>query len=311
LNKLDYFFVLRPMLFFPGWSTLLAGYLIPYKSKIYLHFSIIHQIDFIELLILIGSFAMVMGSTFILNQLADKKSDKINSKLFLISNNHISQKKAIIEVIVLTVLSLIIGFLINIKVGIIFVIFFILTGYLYNFRPFEFKNKPWASLFSNALMGWLAFSVGWSMHGDINLEFVLVSLPYLFFNTALYLFTTLPDVDGDKKTNKNTFAVKYGPKPIVMSAFFLFGLGIMIAILHSDTQAMIFYLLSLPFFVLTIISFKIPHTILTTKFAILFFALSICLKIPYYIFLMVLGFYSTKFYFRFRFNLDYPNFSGK
>jgi len=311
LNKLDYFFVLRPMLFFPGWSTLLAGYLIPYKSKIFLPFSLIHEINFIELLILIGSFALVMGSTFILNQLADKKSDKINSKLFLISNSHISNRDAIIEVIILTILSLIIGFLINVKVLVIFVIFLILTGYLYNFSPFEFKNKPWPSLFSNALMGWLAFSIGWSMHGDFNFEFVIISMPYLFFNTALYLFTTLPDVDGDKKTNKNTFAVKYGAKPVILSAFFLFGLGIMIAILFSDMQAMIFYFLSLPFFILTIITFKIPHTILTTKFAILFFALSICLKIPYYIFLMVLGFYSTKFYFRFRFNLDYPNFSSK
>ena len=63
---------------------------------------------------MIGSFAMVMGSTFILNQLADKKSDKINSKLFLISNNHISKKNATLEVIVLTILSFIIGFLINI-----------------------------------------------------------------------------------------------------------------------------------------------------------------------------------------------------
>ena len=311
MNKLDYFFVIRPMLFFPGWSTLLAGYLIPYNSKIYLPFSIIHQINYPELLILISSFAMIMGSTFILNQLADKKSDKINSKLFLISNNYISNKNAIIEVIILTVLSLVIGYLINIKVFVLFIVFFVLTGYLYNFSPFEFKNKPWASLFANGLMGWLAFSIGWSMHGEFNLELIVVSLPYLFFNIALYLFTTLPDVDGDKEISKNTFAVKYGPKPVIISAFFLFGLGVMISILLSDMQAMIFYLLSLPFFILTVISFKIPHTILTTKFAILFFALSVCLKIPYYIFLMVLGFYTTKYYFRFRFNLDYPNFSGK
>lgn len=311
LNKLDYFFVLRPMLFFPGWSTLLAGYLIPYKSKIYLPFSTINQINYIELLILIFSFALVMGSTFILNQLADKKTDKINSKLFLISNNLISNKNAIIEVIVLTILSLSIGYLINFKIFVLFIAFFVLTGYLYNFSPFEFKNKPWASLFSNALMGWLAFTIGWSMHGEFNTELIIISLPYLFFNISLYLFTTLPDVGGDKEINKKTFAVKYGSKSVILSAFFVFGMGVTLSIILGDVQAMIFYLLSLPFFILTIISFKIPHTILTTKFAILFFALSICLKLPYYIFLMVLGFYSTKFYFRLRFNLDYPNFSGK
>ena len=139
------------MLFFPGWSTLLAGFLIPYKTQIYLPFNTIHQINFFHLSVVLVLFAMVMGSTFILNQLADKKSDKINSKLFLISNNHISTKNAIIEVIILIGLSMVFGYLIDIKLFIIFTLFFILTGYLYNFKPFEFKNKPWPSLFSNAL----------------------------------------------------------------------------------------------------------------------------------------------------------------
>jgi 4-hydroxybenzoate polyprenyltransferase len=311
LNKLDYFFVLRPMLFFPGWSTLLAGFLIPYKTDLYVSISIINQIDYLNLIILIASFGMIMGSTFVLNQLADKESDKINSKLFLISNNYISNKNAITEVILLIIISLVIGYFINFQIFIFYILFIVLTGYLYNFSPFEFKNKPWESLIANALMGWLAFAIGWSLHSRLNSSLVIDSLPYLFFNVALYLFTTLPDINGDKEIDKKTFAVKYGHKSVILSAFFIFGIGIMISIFLFDVQAMIFYLLSLPFFVLTIVTFKISHTILTTKFAILFFALSICLKIPYYFLLMVLGFYSTKYYFRFRFNLDYPNFSGK
>ncbi|MCK5033708.1 MAG: UbiA family prenyltransferase [Calditrichia bacterium] len=299
------------MLFFPGWSTLLAGYLIPYKSEFYLPFAIINQIDYLNIAILITSFAMVMGSTFVLNQLADKESDKINSKLFLISNNYISSRKAITEVILLMIVSLIIGYLINFQIFILFILFLVITGYLYNFKPFEFKNKPGASLISNAFMGWLAFAIGWSMHSKFNLNLIIDSLPYLFLNTALYLFTTLPDISGDQKIDKKTLAVKYGNKSVILSAFFLFGIGIMISVISHDIQAMIFYVLSLPFFLLTIFSFKTSHTILATKFAILFFAISICLKIPYYILIMVLGFYSTKYYFRFRFNLDYPNFSGK
>ena len=311
LEKLDYFFVLRPMLFFPGWSTLLAGYLIPYKSKVYLPFTIINQLDYLNIMVLITSFALVMGSTFVLNQLADKESDKINSKLFFISNSYISNKNAIIEVILLTVVSLIIGYIINFQIFILFILFYILTGYFYNFKPFEFKNKSWASLISNAVMGWLAFAIGWSMHSKFNINLIIDSLPYLFFNITLYLFTTLPDISGDQKIDKQTLAVKYGIKSVILSAFFLFGIGILISIYLYDVQAMIFYVLSLPFLLLTIFSFKISHTILATKFAILFFALSICLKIPYYILIMVLGFYSTKYYFRFRFNLDYPNFLGK
>lgn len=299
------------MLFFPGWSTLLAGFLIPYKSEIFWSFFKINQIDYFTLILSLFSFAMLMGSTFVLNQLADKESDKINSKLFLISNNLISNKNAKIEVAILIIVSLAIAVFINYQIFILFIIFLILTGYMYNYKPFKFKNKSWASLYSNALMGWLAFAIGWSIHSEINLNLFIDSLPYLFFNTALYLNTTLPDINGDQKIDKKTLAVKFGQKAVILSAFFLFGIGIMISILLSDSQAMIFYVLSLPFFILTIFSFKISHSVLTTKFAILFFALSICLKIPYYLVLMILGFFATKYYFRFRFGMDYPNFSGK
>jgi len=35
LTRLDYFFVTRPMLFFPGWTTMLAGYFIADKGELY------------------------------------------------------------------------------------------------------------------------------------------------------------------------------------------------------------------------------------------------------------------------------------
>jgi len=311
ITKLDYLFVLRPMLFFPGWSTMLAGFLISYKSEFFYPSSAVIDINYLEISFLLISFAMIMGSVFVLNQIADRESDRINQKLFLISNEFISLKRAYTEVWILSIIGLLIGLYIDLLVFNIYVFFLILTGYLYNYRPAELKNKPWGSLYANALMGWFAFAIGWVANSAFSFDLIIESLPYLFFNTALYLFTTLPDINGDESSNKNTLAVKYGIRTIILSAFFLFGIGLMIALITDDIQALIFLVLSIPFFGKTIISFNIKDTTRATKFGILFFALSICLKIPIYFIIMLGGFFATKIYFKYRFGLNYPNFSGK
>ncbi len=308
LSRLDYLFLLRPMLFFPGWSTLLAGYYIQYKSE-WIPLISVTSIPLPDFLLFTG-FALIMGSTFVLNQLKDIESDKTNRKLFIISDGILSAQAAKYEVAFLTFLAFLIAFLIKREVGIFFVIFFIITGLLYNYPPAKMKDRPWGSLFANALMGWLAFGIGWIAVNPYSHQLVLDSLPYICFNTALYLFTTLPDREGDQKTGKKTLAVTWGLRKIIHTAFYIYLGGFLLCIYIQDFQALIFYILSLPLFVKTVLHGSITDTNRATKYGILFFALSICLRWPVYLLIMVLGFYSTKFYYRKRFNFDYPNFSG-
>jgi 4-hydroxybenzoate polyprenyltransferase len=310
ISYLDYFFVLRPMLFYPGWSTMLAGYFIEYNHQ---WFPFLHNqldINHCKILFHIIAFAMLMGSTFVLNQLADIKSDQKNEKLFLISNGHLTKESALKEVIILAIISVVMVSFHSLPIASIFILFFLMTGILYNYSPLSMKDRPWGSLLANALMGLMAFAIGWLAGKQFSSQVFLDSLPYLFFNTALYLFTTLPDIEGDRLTNKKTLAVLYGSKIIIMGAMILFVTGFLISLLFSDLQALVFYFLSIPFFIKVALTFKISDSISATKFAIFFFALSICLRWPFYFVLMLLGFYLTKFYFKKRFNLNYPNFSG-
>jgi 4-hydroxybenzoate polyprenyltransferase len=310
LSRLDYLFVLRPILFYPGWSTMLAGYYIHTKSEWFPDFT---QDDtgIIRIILLIAGFAMIMGSSFVLNQLKDIESDKKNRKLFFIADGILSVKTAKSEVLLLTILALLIGFSLKIEVGILFVIFFLVTGVFYNFPPARMKDRPWGSLFANALMGWLAFSIGWSARQPVEFQLLIDSLPYFCFNTALYLFTLLPDKEGDDSSRKKTLAVAYGLKKMVNWAFILYAAGLLISMQLGDYQALLFYLLSIPFFIRTVIHAGISDTIRATKYGILFFALSICIRWPIYFLLMIIGFFGSKYYFKKRFAFDYPNFSGK
>jgi len=308
---LDYFFVLRPMLFFPGWSTLLAGYFIVHRDKFFSPYYDQMQLNYIFIFKLMIVFAAAMGAAFLLNQLKDVESDRKNRKLFIVASGSISFNEALIEVIVLTAGAVWLAWEISYLVGALVLLFIFVTGYLYNYPPFSFKDRPWLSLLSNSMMGWLAFAIGWASQAGISYHIFLDSLPYLFFNSALYFYTTLPDIAGDHKSGKNTLAVKYGLNTILYAAFILYILSLVSAVSLNDYQAMMFILPALPFFAVTLHKKDITSAVWATKFSILFFALVVCLKFTAYLAIMVVLFFFTRWYFRQRFNYDYPNFKSK
>ena len=263
-----------------------------------------------HIILMLLIFALAMGASFLLNQLQDMESDRQNKKLFIIAEGHISMRAVAIESALLILFALILSFTIKALVGWLTLLFILITGYIYNYRPFRFKDFPLRSLLANAAMGWLAFAIGWAAKRSLSYQLFVDALPYLFFNTALYLYTTLPDREGDMKTGKKTLASVLGLSAFLRWAFLLYLAGLISAVFLKDFTALYFMLLSAPFFILTLWNRTIAGAVRTTKFAILFFALVICLKWPFYFILMVAGFYATKWYFKKRFDFNYPNFQG-
>lgn len=310
IEYLDYFFVLRPMLFFPGWATLLAGYFIAHRRELFFNWQQINQSDHHTIILLLLAFALAMGASFLLNQMRDVESDRANHKLFLVAEGHLKQSLLILEVVLLTMLALYLGWCINRDVFITILLFIILTGYLYNFRPFVLKDVPLGSLLANIAMGGLAFSTGWLAQAPFSGALVIDMLPYLFLNSALYLFTTLPDVQGDRSSRKRTLAVLYGLRPVIRLAFLFYLLALGASIWVLDYMCLTMLVVLAPFFVFTIRNYSLNSTVRTTKYAILVFALAICLKWPYFFILMLAGFMATRWYFKHRFQFDYPNFKG-
>ncbi|MDZ7340319.1 MAG: hypothetical protein ONB27_03110, partial [candidate division KSB1 bacterium] len=94
LKFLDYFFVLRPTLFFPVWTVFLAG----------LHANAVfdpkHAMSSLAIVpaqnqILVALLlSLLMGAIFIFNQIADIETDRQNNKLFFIANGIIRKPVA-------------------------------------------------------------------------------------------------------------------------------------------------------------------------------------------------------------------------
>jgi len=306
----DYFFVLRPTLFFPVWTVYAAGYLAFYKFSAAGVNRVVPTLD-ATALSLLGILTLLMGSGYILNQLCDIETDRRNHKLFLIADRHISPFAAWAEMIVLGAFAVTVSFFYGKLISALLSAIFLLTGIFYNVAPFAWKGRPLLGLFSNALGAQLIFMAGWwsqKIEWRLPLEH---ALPYMFAVAAVYLYTTLLDLEGDAGTEKKTFGVYYG-----FSATAIVGCGLELSALVSAwglKDLVIFYpaLIAAPFFILAAIKQRLANVSRAIKLPIVFLALAVCLKIWTYFFLLGFVFYFSRWYYRRRFGLTYPNFAAK
>lgn len=296
LKYLDYLFVIRPVLMPPVWTILLLGH---HRSS---QLSGINHLPGLALLLV----TFLVGAVYILNQIFDIESDRLNRKLFFLAQGHISVKAANIETILLNVLSVIPAFMISWQLGLLFTVG-MLFGIIYSVPPLSFKNRPIGGLILNALAhGNLAFLIGWCMNQPLSWQSLAFSLPYMLAVSAIYLNTTIPDLDGDKRTGKVTLSVKIGKEKTMVISSILVAISIVLSVLVKDIPFLIASFLSLPFFILCAITKKERYISATTKLAILFLSIAAGIFYPWYFAVLIIGFVGTRLYYKARFNLDYP-----
>ena len=314
IKYLDYFFIARPMLFFPGWNTLIAGYLVARHNTNFIEIFYSETFTWYlwenNLFIMMFAFAAGVGGNFILNQLQDFESDRYNKKLFLISKEYVSRRNAIIECIFLIVISFIVGYLVSYQAFLLLALG-TLAGYFYNYKPFRYKNRPIMGLLINTLAGWIAFGMGWIVINNLNIVFVYHCLPYLFLNTGLCLLTTIPDMEGDRIAKKNTIPIRFSINISVWITAILYLLSVLSAVYVKDYFILTIDILILYWMVLLFAQRSESAAIKTVKMTIFLFSVLICFKLPLYFILMISIFYFTKYYYKERFQFDYPNFRGE
>ncbi len=314
IKYLDYFFITRPILFLPGWATTIAGYLAAIESLNLIDLLIKgnFRIEFWDARLFWGIvvFSFAMGGSFILNQLRDVSTDKKNNKLFLLGDGHVPIRHGYAESFLLLVVSLIIGIKMKFTLFLVITIGLAVGAYMYNFSPFNFKNKPNWGLISNMVIGWLAFVIGWILLEPINSTLIIRSLPYLFFNTGLYFLTTLPDMEGDALSHKITFPVKYGFKTTVWMSIICFLITIFLSLILRDQFLFVTVVLICPFMMRLILSRNVASAILVVKMGIFFFCIVLSIKFPLFLLILIYLFLLSRFYYKRRFQFDYPNFKG-
>jgi 4-hydroxybenzoate polyprenyltransferase len=197
---MDYFMLLRPTLFLPLWIFFLLGAHYG-EGEI--------SLGAVSVFIL---YTMLMGGVYIFNQIVDRESDRKNKKLFLISDGLIPLKNAYIEMSVLFIIAVFGSFLLGLNIFSAFMIS-LFFGITYSLPPVETKGKPFLDIIWNATgYGVLAFIVGWLSVAEASIAMFLIAIPYFFAVAAVFVNTTIPDIEGDRGEGKVTTGVFLGKK---------------------------------------------------------------------------------------------------
>ena len=195
----DYIFALRPMLIIPVWTIFLLGY---FRGG--------GRPEIFNLTAALLSATLAAGAVFVLNQICDLESDRINDKGQFFTKGILTIRAGLNMVIILDLLALCLGALISLEfaVGIAAVI---VLGILYSVKPISLKDRPIPALLTNGFgHGTLIFLLGWiAADGGIR-PGLYYSVPYFLAVGAIYIGTTIPDIRGDIATGKITLAVLLG-----------------------------------------------------------------------------------------------------
>ncbi len=307
IRAFDYLFVMRPTLFFPVWTVFLAG---TWAQQRFSQVAFANDTgtwlsSWIWVLFL---YTLVMGSVYIINQVMDLESDRLNDKLYLIANGAIGTRTALWQTAILAGIG-ILGLLPErMDLLPLFVVTAGVLGWMYSCPPLQFENRPVAGAGVNLAGGYIIFTAGWMAIGPLEWETVLHATPYALGILAVYFFTTIPDIPGDQQTGKKTVAVRYGLTPTLWAGFLSNCAAAALSVWLHDWVILIPSFLITPFYVYSLYSREVQDTLQTNKYAALFLSLAVCIRFPGYLILMIGIYMLSKWYYRRRFQMAYPSF---
>lgn len=302
-NPFDYFFLLRPLILIPSWNFLLIGAFLARSGE--------RSVGSIILAVCI--YTCIMGGTYILNQVMDRDTDRLNKKLFLLSEGYIPVRHAYIEMAVLWLAGLVLSAFFDITFF-LFVLISLILGVLYSLPPIKLKGKPLLDTLSNGIgYGMINFAVGWLIVKPFTWTMFIVFLPYFLSICAVFMNTTIVDRLGDERAGEKTTAVFLGARGTSIASTVIMAGAVIMAFINRDLVCLIPAVLSFPLFVyagvyllmkedpiprkILIMSFRLPGVLFTLITAILY---------PVYIAVLVIVFIVMRVYYRRRFGIVYP-----
>ncbi len=183
--------------------------------------------SFVSLVIIGLSNTFALAATCAFNDVEDAPDDMlVHSTRNIVALGKITKNTGHLVAVVLCVISLTLSIIAGIAVFII-ILAFIITAFLYSWRPIRMKAMPFWDLFSHAVMGGLMFlSAAWS--SDILFEGHVLSVCLIFsLGIVLSLLAhQLYDYEDDKVAKIRTTTVVLGKRKTYWIKGFLYFLTV-------------------------------------------------------------------------------------
>lgn len=238
----DHIAFLRPLLWIPVWIPAFLGFRAANGSG-----GAKGYYDVLSLATFLAS------GIYGLNQIYDIASDRLNKKNLPLALRLISPFMAWLLTISSFVGALLVGCFFSLPVALM-TIAAIALGIFYSAPPWRLKDRAYYALAANAVgHGALMYMIGnlcaVSSSGKFEWFSLVRSLSFAFAYGAVYIFTTVPDIEGDRLTGKKTISVILGQRKAMAIGL----LGIFLAgatgLIFGETSLWLTAVLSMPFYI--------------------------------------------------------------
>jgi 4-hydroxybenzoate polyprenyltransferase len=296
----DAFFVLRPTLMFPLFTIILAGHHLTANARL---------LTTQQWIMLVIGLCAMFGVVYLLNQIRDRKSDKENGKLFLVSDRILSRNQLMFEagfLIILMPIAFYFAGFINLMFWVLAM--FLVAGILYNFTPLALQNQPFGGILSGLIGGWLLIRFG-SLIAGASASWILEA-PYVVGFASVALLTCLPDLKGDEAQNKKTFAVVFGAQKTILLGTLGFIITSGWGFVNGDLVIAVPSGLALLPLIWSLFSKSVSLAVIANKIGIFGLSIAVGLVYPMYLVIIAVYFLFARWYYAHRFGIKYPSFGS-
>jgi 4-hydroxybenzoate polyprenyltransferase len=301
---LDYAMLSRPMILIPVWLFLLLGGWFGMGQPAPLEWE-----TPLRLLGALVNFTLLLSAVYLQNQIVDRESDRLNRKLFLISEGIVPLGRAKWICALLYIVPVGLSYLWGMEHFLVFVASALL-GLAYNTPPLQFKARPVLDVLSNGVgNGVLNMLAGYTAVASpaAMAQFEpQVTIPFALAVGAVFTSTAIPDIEGDRQAGVHGTAVWLGETGAAWLAVALMAGAVVYAWWGNNVIALVGASASLPgFIVAAIVRRRIVH-IIAYQWSTLAFALITGWLYAWFVPFLIVIILITKWYYRRRFSLNYP-----
>lgn len=230
MRLLDFFFAMRPLVLVPAWSFFLLG----------AGMARVEPFPTLRFLLL----SVVLAAAYLINQVVDAESDRVNDKGFFLQRRIFTPRLYVFVATASLGVALCVGLWRQDSPRLLLVA--AALGLAYSLSPLRLSGRPGFDMLANALgYGGVALALGAGSLESLGGIAALTRSPWgprllacMLAVAAVFLHTTVLDLEGDRRTGKRTTGVALGPERSRSMAAAL-GLGATAAALFAESPLLL------------------------------------------------------------------------
>lgn len=217
LRLCDYIFVTRPLILTPAWSFFLLGAREGLRAG-----GAGRAEPLLPPLDPILSMTFILASAYLINQIFDRATDRVNKKVFFLSQGLFGARRMVLMALCYFLAASYFFHRVGEEQKAVLVGALVLS-LLYSLPPLRLCARPFLDLLANGIgFGGLAFVLGYSSLAHAALPGAYLSIPYVTMVSGVFVYTAILDMEGDKKTGKRSTAVILGEgKAMLLAVAFI------------------------------------------------------------------------------------------